>query len=184
MTLASTEKAKTPSAAERHGSLSGRAIIAAIKASGIGTIAALPDITTAEGLLKPLAKERDLRLVMVCKEDEGIGICAGLGYCGKRSLLLIQSTGLMDSVNALRAIAAEYGQPICMMVGLIGNEGSRSPRDSENVGVRIVPRILDTLGIARHLLDTTSDVALIQPAIERAYRTSSSVALLIGRPPE
>ena len=79
----------------------------------------MPDITTSSGLLAPIAHDRELRLIRVCKEDECIGIASGLSYCDKRALILIQHTGFLDSINAIRGIAVEYKQPICMMVGLI-----------------------------------------------------------------
>src|SRR5215470_14552043 len=94
--------------------------IAKIKASRIEFVVSVPDITTSEGLLRPLSQATVPRLIRVCKEDEGIGICAGLSYTGLRSLLLIQQTGLLDSVNAVRGVAVEYRLPICMMVGLLG----------------------------------------------------------------
>lgn len=164
--------------------LRGSTIIAAIKASGIEFIAALPDITTVEGLLKPIARDAHFRFIRVCKEDEGVGICAGLSFCDKRALLLLQSTGLLDSINALRANAVEYSLPICMMVGLIGKEVDRAPQDSADYGVRIVEPILDAMGIARILIETDEDVPLIEPAIARAYRESKPLAVLIGRRPE
>src|SRR5215469_11121107 len=80
----------------------GASIIAAIEASGIEFVVCLPDITTSEGLLRPLAVEKSPRLIRVCKEDEGVGICAGLAHCDKRALLMIQQTGMLDSINALR----------------------------------------------------------------------------------
>ena len=76
---------------------SGAAIISALKSAGIRYVAALPDITTSEGLLWPLAQDRDLHLIRLSKEDEGVSICAALGYCEKKSVLLMQQTGLMDS---------------------------------------------------------------------------------------
>ena len=85
--------------------LSGAKIIAAVKQAGIEFVLSVPDITTSEGLLRPITHDRDLRLVRVCKEDECIGIAAGLAYCGKRALVLIQHTGLLDSINALRGVA-------------------------------------------------------------------------------
>ncbi|MBL0932871.1 MAG: decarboxylase, partial [Alphaproteobacteria bacterium] len=100
----------------------GSAILAALKTAGIEFVVALPDIVTSDGLLWPLARQNDIRLVRICKEDEGIGICAGLGFAGKRSILMMQQTGLMDSVNALRAVGVEYEQPIAMLVGLQGQE--------------------------------------------------------------
>lgn len=161
----------------------GTAILEAIGASGIELVVALPDITTVEALLKPLAAGRGPRLVRVCKEDEGVGILAGLSYCDKRALLLMQSTGLLDSINALRADACEYELPICMMVGMIGKEPGVAPLESASFGVRVVPPILDAMGIRQVLVETAADVAKIRPAIDQAYATSSPVAILIGRSP-
>jgi sulfopyruvate decarboxylase TPP-binding subunit len=163
--------------------LNGGAVIAAIKAAGIEYVLSVPDITTSSGLLAPIARDTDLRLIRVCKEDECIGIASGLSYCDKRALILIQHTGFLDSINAIRGIAVEYGQPICMMVGLLQHEPERAPRASSRYGVRIMEPILDDMGIAYHLISVDADVAKIQAAIEKAYRESEAVAFLIGRSP-
>lgn len=164
--------------------LHGGGIIKAIKASGIEYVLAVPDIVTSSGLLAPIARDKDLRLIRVCKEDECVGIASGLHYADKRALILIQYTGFLDSLNAIRGIAVEYKQPICMMVGLLGHEPDLAPRSSPRYGVRIIEPICDDMGIAHHLISLDSDTGKIQPAIEQAYRTSEPVALLIGRRPK
>ncbi|HEX4411739.1 MAG TPA: decarboxylase [Xanthobacteraceae bacterium] len=171
--------AKTSAAA----SLSGAAIIAAIKASGVGFILSVPDITTSSGLLAPIANDNALRLIRVCKEDECVGIASGLSYSDKRALILIQHTGFLDSINALRGIAVEYKQPICMMIGLLQHDPEVVPRASPSYGVRIVEPILEAMGIAYHRISTDADVGKITPAIETAYRDSQPVAFLIARSP-
>lgn len=163
--------------------LHGAAIIAAVKQSGVRTVVALPDRTTAAGLLRPIESDPGLRLVRVCKEDEAVGISAALSYCDHRALVLIQYTGLLDSVNALRGVAVEYGMPICMMVGLLGKEPGVAPTASGQYGLRIVEPILDAMGIAHRLIETDDDVAAIRPAIDEAYARSQPVVLLIGRSP-
>jgi sulfopyruvate decarboxylase TPP-binding subunit len=163
--------------------LDGRGIIAAIKASGIEYVLSVPDIVTSSGLLRPIAQDKELRLIRVCKEDECIGIASGLSYCDKRALILIQHTGFLDSLNAIRGIAVEYKQPICMMVGLLQHDPELAPRASPRYGVRIVEPILDDMGIAHHLIGADADVAKIKPAIDEAYRESHPVAFLIGRSP-
>jgi sulfopyruvate decarboxylase TPP-binding subunit len=163
--------------------LSGQSIIREIKASKIDFVVSVPDITTSEGLLRPLAKETNPRLVRICKEDEGVAICAGLSYTGKRGLLLIQQTGLLDSINAVRGVAVEYNLPICMMVGLLEKEVGVPPRDSKRYGVRIVEPILEAMGIAYHNLEEEPDVAKIRPAIDDAFTQSKPVVLLIGQRP-
>ena len=166
-----------------EGVLKGGSIIAEIKASRIEFVISVPDITTSEGLLRQLAQMKAPRLIRVCKEDEGIGICAGLAYAGKRSLLLIQQTGMLDSINAIRGVAVEYALPICMMVGLLEKEPDVLPRQSKRYGVRIVEPILDAMGIAYHEIEEEADVTKIRPAIDEAYAGSRPVVMLIGRRP-
>src|SRR5216683_4061880 len=166
-----------------EGDLRGSSIIAEIKAAQIEFVVSVPDITTSEGLLWPLAKATAPRLIRICKEDEGVGICAGLAYAGRRSLLLIQQTGLLDSINAVRGVAVEYGLPICMMVGMLEKEPGIPPKQSKRYGVRIVEPILDAMGIAYHEIEEEADVAKIRPAIDDAYAQSRPVVLLIGRRP-
>jgi sulfopyruvate decarboxylase TPP-binding subunit len=163
--------------------LTGANILAAIKDSGIEFVLAVPDIVTSKGLLFPIADDPALRLVRVCKEDECVGIASGLHYSNKRALILIQYTGFLDSLNAIRAVAVEYKQPICMMVGLLGHEPERAPKESNRYGVRIIEPICEAMGIPHHLLRDDADVGKIKPAIDKAYADSSPVAMLIGRRP-
>jgi sulfopyruvate decarboxylase subunit alpha len=175
--------AGAPAVKEAKAELHGSAILAAIKDSGVEFVLSVPDIVTSSGLLRPIARDPDLRLVRVCKEDECIGIASGLSYCDKRALILIHYTGFLDSINAIRAVAVEYKQPICMMVGLLGHEPERPPTQSGRFGVRIMEPILDAMGIAHDLISQDADVPKIKPAIDKAYAQSLPVALLIGRRP-
>jgi len=163
--------------------LSGQSIIREIKASGIQFVISVPDITTSEGLLRPLAKLTDPRFIRVCKEDEGVGICAGLSFTGKRGLLLIQQTGLLDSINAIRGNAVEYNLPICMMVGLLEKEVGVPPRQSKRYGVLIVEPILEAMGIGYQNIEEDADSAKIRPAIDKAFADSKPIVLLIVQRP-
>jgi len=158
-------------------------IIKEIKRAGVYFVVALPDRTTSEHLLKPILRDSELRVVQVCKEDEGVSICSGLYCAGKRALLLMQYTGLLDSVNSLRGVAVEGANPVCMMVGLLGKEPGVPPIESSRYGVRIVEPIMGAMGIEHHLVEDGADVAKIVPAIERSYECSAPVAILIGAPP-
>ena len=163
--------------------LSASEIIKEIKRAAIRFVVALPDRTTSEHLLKPILRDPEFKVVQVCKEDEGISICSGLYATGHRALLLIQYTGLLDSINSLRGGAIEGQNPVCMMVGLLGKEPGVAPTQSKRYGLRIVEPILDAMSIEHHLIEEPQDVAKIAPAIERAYKQALPVVLLIGREP-
>lgn len=161
----------------------GADVIQEVKRAGIRFVVALPDRMTSEHLLKPMLRDRDLEIVQVCKEDEGISVCSGLYCAGHRALLLIQYTGLLDSMNAVARIAVEGENPVCMMVGLLGKEPGVPPTQSKRFGLRIIEPILDVMGIERHLIESAEDLAKIVPAVDRAYTRSRPVAILIGREP-
>src|ERR1700735_3317539 len=97
---------------------------------------------------------------------------------------LIQHTGFLDSITAIRGVAVEYKQPICMMIGLLQHDPEKAPKESPRYGVRIVEPILDDMGIAHHLLSVDADIAKIKPAIDKAYAESQPVAFLVGRSPK
>lgn len=163
---------------------SGSRIIAGIKASGIREIVALPDIVTSDGLLWPISRDPEFRLTRVCKEDEGVSICAAMSYNGTRALLMMQQTGLMDSLNAIRAIGVDYGLPVVMMVGLQGKEPHLAPEKSTAYGVRIVRPVLDAMQLSHSLIEEPQDVDHIPQAIAAAYAASRPHVFLIGRAPE
>lgn len=160
---------------------SGGDLISVLKRAGVRHIAALPDITTSAGLLWPLSEDPDLTLIRLSKEDEGVSICAALSYCDKRAVLLMQQTGLMDSLNNIRAVACENEQPVCMLVGLLGKEPDKAPSESASFGVRIVEPVLDAMEIDHILIEEPNDVAQLPAAIDRAYETSRPMVALIGR---
>ena len=161
----------------------GEAIIAQLKQAGVGVIVSVPDIVTSDGLLWPISKDPDFQLIRVCKEDEGVSICAALSYTDTRALLLMQQTGLMDSLNAIRAIAMDYHQPVCMMVGLQGKAPNETVLGSASYGVRIIPPILDAMALTHVGIETNTDTQSIEPAINNAYETCDALCFLVGQSP-
>ena len=163
--------------------LTGAGIIAALKAAEIQFVPALPDIVTCDSVLWPLTATPEITVIPLCKEDEGVSLCAAPSYCERRALLLIQHTGLLDSVNALRAIAVEYSLPVCMMVGLQGLEADRPPRDSAHTGVRLMEPLLELMDLDHRVLRHEADLAAVPELIGSAYARSRPLALLVAQSP-
>ena len=163
--------------------LSAQAIKNEFKRAGIHFVVALPDRVTSHHLLKGLMADPEFKVVQVCKEDEGISICSGLYAAGHKSVFMMQYTGFLDSINAIRGVAVEGHFPVCMVVGLLGKEPDLAPTKSEKLGVKITEPILDVLGIEHHLIERDADTKAIAPAIDKAFASSSPTAILIGREP-
>ena len=160
--------------------LSGHAIINTLKQARTEFIVALPDATMSDNVLWPLAKDKDFKLIRVCKEDEGVSICAGLTTCGRRPVLLMQYTGFLDSINAFRAIAVEFALPICTLVGMLSKEPGVPVVQSSLYSVRIVEPILGALGIDHFCIEDDADLSILPQAIDRAYARSQPFIALVG----
>src|SRR3970282_552229 len=159
--------------------LTAKAIKQQFKRAGVHFVVALPDRVTSHYLLKGILADSDFHVVQVCKEDEGVSICSGLYGAGHKSVLMMQYTGFLDSINAIRGVAVEGRFPVCMVVGLLGKEPDGAPTKPKKLGVKIAEPILDVLGIEHHLIERDADAKAIAPAIEKAFANSSPTAILI-----
>jgi len=163
--------------------LTAAAIKKEYKRAGIHFVVALPDRVTSHYLLKGLLADPEFKVVQVCKEDEGVSICSGLYAGGHRSVLMMQYTGFLDSINSIRGIAVEGHFPVCMVVGLLGKEPDIAPVQSKKYGVKIIEPICDIMGIEHYLVERDGDTPRIASAIEKSFTNSSPSAILIGREP-
>ena len=151
--------------------------------SGVRFVVALPDRVTSHHLLKGLMADPEFKVVQVCKEDEGISICSGLYAAGHKSVFMMQYTGFLDSINAIRGVAVEGHFPVVIIVGLLGKEPDVAPTQSKKYGVKIIEPICDVMGIEHHLIERDTDTAKISAAIEKSFAKSSPSVILIGREP-
>jgi sulfopyruvate decarboxylase subunit alpha len=163
--------------------LTAQAIKNEFKRAGIHFVVALPDRVTSHYLLKGLIADLEYKVVQVCKEDEGVSICSGLYAAGQRSVLMMQYTGFLDSINAIRGVAMEGHFPVVIVVGLLGKEPDVAPSQSKKYGVKIIEPICDVMGLEHHLVERDGDTAKISAAIEKSFANSSPSVILIGREP-
>lgn len=66
---------------------------------------------------KALEAADKLRLVRVCREGEAWPLAAGLYLGGQRPIVVIQSTGLFESGDALRNILFDMKLPLFAIIG-------------------------------------------------------------------
>ncbi len=158
---------------------SARAIFDVLKEAKVEFVISLPDRTTSR-LIELIQQDPSFKFVPVCKEDEGVSICSALSFANRRAVLIMQHTGLLDSVNALLGDASEFKRPLVMIVGLLNKERGLKPMESKKLAVRISEPVLDILNISHVLVDARGDEGRIAGLIEEAYSTPKPVCILIG----
>lgn len=95
---------------------SGPQIAAAFVELGVTHVVWLPDSTLGTWETE-FARTRQFDLVRVCREGEAWTIAAGLHIAGKRPIVVIQSTGLFESGDALRNVYYDLQVPIWSWIG-------------------------------------------------------------------
>jgi sulfopyruvate decarboxylase subunit alpha len=129
-------------------------IVAGLKAGGIDLVATLPDLKFVE-LIRVIDRDPDIKHVPLCREEEGIGICAGAYLTGKKSALLMQNAGLLNSCNGITTTCLQFQIPILLLVYYAGDLGDRG---FTTLGSVTEP-VLEGLGIRTYILRKTDEVA-------------------------
>src|SRR5258708_34582487 len=123
------------------------AILEAIKKAGIDPVASLPDINCFD-LINALDRDSDIIHVPLCREEEGVGICAGARLAGKKPALVMQNAGLLNSCNGIVTTGIQLELPLLLVVYYAGDIADRgSPR-----GGPATDPVLDALGAGHCLL--------------------------------
>lgn len=146
---------------------------------GVELMTALPE-TWLVHLIRLAEDDPDMALVRLAKEEEGIGIATGVHLAGKKSALLMQNHGMLQSVNGIVSCAQLYKIPLLMLISDRGHLGERDPWQTE--GGKVTRRVLDALGIVHVELSAPEAVAhTMAKAMTLAQASLSPVALLLTR---
>lgn len=101
---------------------SSQAIYKVLKNVGVNFIVSLPCVNLGK-LMGIIDCDEDITHVPVTREEEGFGICAGAYFGGKKTAILMQNSGLGNSVNVLASLYKLYKLPIIMIISHRGTEG-------------------------------------------------------------
>jgi len=139
----------------------------------------VPD-THQRTLIELLQADPDIRFIQTTTEDEAIALAAGLVVGGRRPLVQIQHAGMYASVNNLRGVAIDGGFPLVLLIGLLGRDPRKPPRENFDSMVRYAEPLLDALEVPHVLLDGPADLPRLAEAARLAAARSGPVAVFVG----
>jgi sulfopyruvate decarboxylase subunit alpha len=154
-----------------------RILLSGLKEAGINLIASLPDINLAE-LLRLIEQDRDITHVPLCREEEGIGICAGAYLVGKKCAAIMQNGGFFNSNNAIVSTLLQYQIPLLLLIYYAGDIGDRTFSTSGGM----TEPVLDALSIRYYTLRQPAEAKeTIKRAQILAEDSRRPVALLLTK---
>ncbi|MFW9999527.1 MAG: sulfopyruvate decarboxylase subunit alpha [Candidatus Hodarchaeota archaeon] len=149
-----------------------------IKDSGIDLILSLPCILL-KGLLEEIDERHEIQNISITREEEGVGIAAGAYLAGRTPALLIQNSGLGNSVNAIKSLLQLYKIPVVFIMSHRGAEGEEIIAQIP-MG-QLTPSLLDILNIEKFIIDSLEKVIEIKNAVEFSKNSNKSAGILLKR---
>jgi sulfopyruvate decarboxylase alpha subunit len=149
-----------------------------LKRAGIRQVGYVPD-AGHKRLIELCLAERALAAVMLSTEEEGVGLAAGAWLGGARSVLLMQSSGVGNCINAL-GMVRECRFPLLVLVTMRGEHGEFNPWQVP-MG-QATPAVLTAMGVAVHEARTPAEVTpMVDAAARLAFGSYQAAAVLISQ---
>jgi sulfopyruvate decarboxylase subunit alpha len=125
-------------------------IIKGIEAINFDHFIFIPCSTVAT-IVEHFENKSTIRSYPVSREEDGIGIAAGISLGGKTPVVMIQDTGIGNSLLAITAFCQAYHVPMLILVTRRGGLGEIN--SSVQYFSEPLPRVLDDCGIQAFRLD-------------------------------
>src|SRR5258706_10980914 len=155
-------------------------VCAGVHAAGSRDIVYVPDNPLSHVLRVFERQYPHVRLILATREEEAFGIAAGLYLGGRMPTVLLQSSGLGNSLNALTSLLIPYQIPVLMIVSMRGDLGEWN---SAQVPMgRAVRSILESIDIPHVTAESAEDAAeTVRLAGTTAFGTRLPGACLLPR---
>jgi len=155
-------------------------VCAGVHAAGSGDVVYVPDNPLSHVLRVFEQQYPDIRLTLATREEEAFGIAAGLYLGGRLPTVMLQSSGLGNSLNALTSLLIPYQIPALILISMRGDAGGWNAAQVP-MG-RAVLGIFDAIGTPHTTAESTDDVAgAVRLAGKTAFGTRTIGACLLPR---
>ncbi len=155
-------------------------VCAGVHAAGSRDVVYVPDNPLSHVLRTFEQQFRDVRLILATREEEAFGIAAGLYLGGGLPTVMLQSSGLGNSLNALTSLLLPYQIPVLAIVSMRGDAGEWNAAQVP-MG-RAVRGIFDSIGMPHTTVESADAAAdTVRLAGKSAFGTRTSGACLLPR---
>jgi sulfopyruvate decarboxylase subunit alpha len=155
-------------------------VCAGVYAAGSRDVVYVPDNPLSHVLRELQMQYADIRLVLATREEEAFGIAAGLYLGGRRPTVMLQSSGLGNSLNALTSLLLPYQIPALVLVSMRGDAGEWNAAQVP-MG-RAVRGIFDAIGVPHATIESAAAAEeTVYLAGRTAFGTRTMGACLLPR---
>ena len=151
-------------------------VFAALQMAEIRQVGYVPDAGHSR-LIEHCQRSNSIRTVPLTTEEEGIALAAGAWLGGQRSVLLMQSSGVGNTVN-LMGLTKTLRFPFLTLITMRGDYGEfNSWQYPMGQGT---PKVLEAMGVLLYSVDKADEVkATVDAAARAAFNGGQAAAVLL-----
>ncbi|MGH8915169.1 MAG: thiamine pyrophosphate-binding protein [Acidimicrobiia bacterium] len=150
-----------------------------IEELGFTDVVTIPD-GESRHLYQALLEHPGIQVYLPTREGEGIAIAAGLWVGGRKPLVLLQNTGLMEAGDALRGCGIGPRIPLFLLIGWRGYAGAVAGSLPVDSAYPYTEPLLDAWGVPHRLLLNDDGLGVFAEMDEMARTGSKPAAVVYG----
>lgn len=126
-----------------------------------------------------LASDPQVPYIPATREDEAIGIATGAYLAGRKPVVLMQNSGLGDSISALTSLDILYEIPILLLISWRGYQGKDAPEHL--IMGKVTTRLLEDIGVPAFILPGNNMEETISKAVNVLEGEKIPIAVIVRR---
>ena len=156
----------------------GAMLMPLLKEHGVDFLPFVPDAGHAS-LIELASNDPHIHPIVLTTEEEGVALACGHWLGGKKSVLLMQSSGVGNTINMLSLIS-NCNFPFVTLITMRGNFGEFN---SWQVPMgRATPEVLTSMGIQVYIVDQDEQLLdAVDAALYSAFSSDQGVAVLLSQ---
>ena len=152
----------------------------AVKGYGINFASGVPC-----GIMKKIffcfLNDSEMSYISASREEDAVGIAAGAYLAGKKPIVLMQNSGLANSINALASLLIPYRIPVLFLVAWRGYPKDKNEPLYHRVMGKSTIKIMKDIGIPVHIISKENPEIAISEAIKDMREKQLPAVMLYRR---
>lgn len=132
-----------------------------------------------KGVINYLSEAPDIPYIPATREDEAIGIATGAYLAGKKPVVLMQNSGLGNSIGTLASLVLLYEIPLLLLISWRGYQGKDAP-EHLIIG-KSTTKLLEDIWMPTWVLPKEKAEETISDAVKIMEERSLPTAIIVRR---
>ena len=126
-----------------------------------------------------LSEDQDIPYIPATREDEAIGIATGAYFAGKKPVVLMQNSGLGNSIGTLASLVLLYEIPLLLLISWRGYRGKDAPEHI--IMGKSAVKLLEDIGVPTLILPKEKVEKTVSSAVKIMEERSTPTAIIVRR---